>query len=64
VIADWRENVALHGAALGGAGAFLLFIVLWLPSGPLGPEWARRSGTPTTLLPHSHATAKSSGRAK
>ena len=25
---------------------------LWLPSGPLGSEWARRSGTPSSLLPH------------
>jgi methionine sulfoxide reductase heme-binding subunit len=62
VIAGWRENVALRGAALGGAGAFSLFIALWLPSGPLGSEWARRSGTPAALLARSHAAAKSSGR--
>jgi sulfoxide reductase heme-binding subunit YedZ len=64
VLAGWRENVALRGAALGGAGAFSLFIALWLPNGPLGSEWARRSGTPTALLPHSHATGKSSERRK
>jgi sulfoxide reductase heme-binding subunit YedZ len=60
VIAGWRKNVALRGAALGGAGAFSLFIALWLPNGPLGSEWARRSGTPAALLSHSHATVKSS----
>ncbi|HTA14768.1 MAG TPA: ferric reductase-like transmembrane domain-containing protein [Solirubrobacteraceae bacterium] len=59
VIVGWRENVALHGVALGSAGAFLLFIVLWLPSGPLSSEWARRSGTPPTLLSHPQTTAKS-----
>ena len=61
VIVGWRENVALRGAALGGVGVFSLFIALWLPNGPLGSEWARRSGTPTALLPHHPATAKSNG---
>ncbi len=61
VVAGWPENIRLRGAALGGAGAFSLFIALWLPSGPLGSEWARRSGTPATLLPHADASAKSSG---
>ena len=41
-----------RGAALGGAGAFSLFLALWLPGGPLGAEWARRSGTPQKLLKH------------
>jgi sulfoxide reductase heme-binding subunit YedZ len=59
-IVGWRESVVLRSAALGGAGAFSLFIALWLPSGPLGAEWARRSGTPAALLPHSRTSAKSS----
>jgi sulfoxide reductase heme-binding subunit YedZ len=54
VIAGWPENIRVRGAALGGTGAFSLFLLLWLPSGPLGSEWARRSGTPASLLPHSH----------
>jgi sulfoxide reductase heme-binding subunit YedZ len=61
-IAGWRENVAMRSAALGGAGAFSLFLALWLPSGPLGSEWARRSGTPAALLSHSHPT--STGRSR
>ena len=42
----------MRGAALGGAGGFSLFLVLWLPGGPLGSEWPRRSGTPSSLLGH------------
>jgi methionine sulfoxide reductase heme-binding subunit len=52
VIAGWPEHLRIRGAALGGAGAFSLFLALWLPHGPLGSEWARRSGTPDALLPH------------
>jgi sulfoxide reductase heme-binding subunit YedZ len=62
-ISGWREDVALRSAALGGAGAFSLFMALWLPGGPLGSEWARRSGTPAALL-HQGATARSKGSQK
>ncbi len=48
----WPAHKGLRGAALGSAGAFLLFLALWLPGGPLGADWARRSGTPSTLLKH------------
>jgi methionine sulfoxide reductase heme-binding subunit len=60
VFVGWPGNVRLRGAALLGTGAFAVFIVLWLPGGPLGSEWARRSGTPAALLPHHAATGKSS----
>jgi methionine sulfoxide reductase heme-binding subunit len=56
------ERARLRGAALGGAGVFAVFLLLWLPSGPLGSEWARRSGTPTSLRPHSKTAAKSGSR--
>jgi predicted ferric reductase len=52
VLARGAASPATRNAALGGAGAFSLFLVLWLPNGPLGSEWARRSGTPSSLLPH------------
>lgn len=57
-ISGWPEHLRARSAALGGAGAFSLFLLLWLPGGPLGSEWARRSGTPGKLLAHS-ANAKS-----
>lgn len=63
VLSGWPTNLRSRGAALGGAGAFSLFLLLWLPQGPLGSEWARRSGTPTSLLGHAHPAKRSgSGR--
>jgi len=61
-VADgWPQTLGCRGAALGGAGAFSLFLLLWLPSGPLGSEWARRSGTPSSLLGHSATAGGSHG---
>ncbi|HMD52907.1 MAG TPA: ferric reductase-like transmembrane domain-containing protein [Solirubrobacteraceae bacterium] len=57
VVSGWPENLRSRGAAIGGAGAFSLFLILWLPGGPLGSEWARRSGTPSSLLGHSHTSS-------
>jgi len=57
LLSGWPDNARVRGAALGGVGAFGLFLVLWLPGGPLGHEWARRAGTPSSLLHHSSGTA-------
>jgi DMSO/TMAO reductase YedYZ heme-binding membrane subunit len=62
VVSGWPENLRGRGAAIGGAGVFSLFLVLWLPQGPLGSEWARRSGTPSSLLPHHSSTSSGSQR--
>jgi sulfoxide reductase heme-binding subunit YedZ len=51
-----RESARGRGLAIGVAVAFALGLVLWLPSGPLGSEWARRSGTPSSLLGHASAS--------
>ena len=48
----WRITRAPHAsrnervAGALGLGGFLVFLIAWLPGGPLGPEWAKRSGTP------------------
>jgi methionine sulfoxide reductase heme-binding subunit len=61
VLAGWPANLPRRGAALAGTGAFSLFLLLWLPGGPLGSEWARRSGTPSSLIAGSHSTKKATG---
>jgi methionine sulfoxide reductase heme-binding subunit len=42
----WPAHRDASRLAIGGGAAFALFLALWLPGGPLGSEWARRSGTP------------------
>jgi len=66
IAAGWPDRLARRGAALGGAGIFTLGLILWLPSGPLGKEWARRAGTPSALLGHptSHASSSSTGASR
>jgi len=59
VFAGWPEHLAQRSAALGAVGAFALFLALWLPAGPLGSDWARRAGTPTTLLAHERTSTPS-----
>ncbi len=49
-LAGWPDHARVRVAALGGVAVFSLFLLLWLPGGPLGGGWARRSGTPTSLL--------------
>jgi len=50
VMIGWPENLRLRIGALGIAAAFALGLLVWLPGGPLGKGWARRSGTPASLL--------------
>jgi len=50
VTSGLRGQVGLRAAVLGLVVCFAGGTALWLPSGPLGAGWARRSGTPTSLL--------------
>ncbi len=55
----WPANVRLRIGALGAAAGFALGLLVWLPGGPLGKGWARRAGTPTSLLGHSARARRS-----
>jgi methionine sulfoxide reductase heme-binding subunit len=62
VVSGWPENRRRRLAALASAGGFSLFLLAWLPGGPLGSNWARRSGTPSSLLAHVHSATSSSSK--
>lgn len=49
----WPHHLKTRIGALVATCVFVLFLTIWLPTGPLAPEWARRSGTPAADLPHS-----------
>ena len=46
----WPTHAARRAVAVSTASAFVIGVVVWLPSGPLSRGWARRSGTPRQLL--------------
>jgi DMSO/TMAO reductase YedYZ heme-binding membrane subunit len=57
----WPEHLRLRLAAIAAVGAFAGALVLWLPGGPLGAHWARRAGTPASLLtPAASSTSSAS----
>ena len=49
----WPKHARVRVGALGAVLAFALGLLVWVPAGPLGSRWARRAGTPASLLaPH------------
>jgi len=46
----WPEHRGVRGGGLALTAIIPIGLVLWLPGGPLGQGWARRSGTPVSLL--------------
>jgi sulfoxide reductase heme-binding subunit YedZ len=55
----WPEHRRVRGGALALTAIAPIALILWLPGGPLGHGWARRSGTPVSLLASSAPSASS-----
>ena len=51
-VVGWPDHLRLRVGALATAVVFAGGLVVWLPGGPLGKGWARRAGTPPSLLSH------------
>jgi methionine sulfoxide reductase heme-binding subunit len=64
VSAGWPANMPARLSALGAAALLPLGLVAWLPSGPLASGWARRAGTPVSLLAAAHAATTPAGSAR
>ncbi|HWH09493.1 MAG TPA: ferric reductase-like transmembrane domain-containing protein [Solirubrobacteraceae bacterium] len=60
-IVGWPEHVRVRLTALAVALAFAAALLIWLPSGPLGAHWARRAGTPSSLLSPSSTASSAPG---
>jgi hypothetical protein len=46
----WERNTGLRTVVLGATFVLPLALFAWLRVGPLATGWARRSGTPATVL--------------
>jgi sulfoxide reductase heme-binding subunit YedZ len=56
LLSGWPQRARLRVGAVSAAVAVPASLAIWLPAGPLGKEWARRAGTPASLLPASAAS--------
>lgn len=54
----WPDHAGARATAIAASALVPLGLLVWLPSGPLAATWARRAGTPSSLL-----TAASTGSA-
>lgn len=55
----WPARRGLRGSAVAASIALPAALVIWLPSGPLAADWARRAGTPTVALQQTATTPPS-----
>jgi hypothetical protein len=46
----WPQHAIVRGAGFSVAVAVPIALIVWLAVGPLGGNWARRAGTPASLL--------------
>ena len=62
-IAGWPAHQGARLAALSASALVPLALLVWLPSGPLAAGWAKRAGTPASLLIASTASGGGSSSA-
>ena len=60
-IAGWPNHAGARVAALSASALVPLGLLVWLPSGPLAAGWAKKAGTPASLLASISAAAGGSG---
>jgi Ferric reductase like transmembrane component len=48
--AGWPDHLGTRSAAILASAITPIGLLVWLPSGPLAAGWAKRSGTPASLL--------------
>ena len=58
-VAGWPDHSGVRASAVLASIAAPLALVVWLPNGPLAAGWAKRAGTPTSLLAKTSASASS-----
>jgi methionine sulfoxide reductase heme-binding subunit len=58
--AGWPDHSGIRASAVLASIAAPLALLLWLPNGPLAAGWAKRAGTPASLLARTSASASSS----
>jgi hypothetical protein len=53
VTAGWPDHREVRISAMSAAALLPIGLLVWLPSGPLAHGWAKRAGTPASLLSRS-----------
>jgi hypothetical protein len=61
--AGWPDHSGIRASAVLASIAAPLALVVWLPNGPLAAGWAKRAGTPASLLAKTSASASASSMA-
>lgn len=62
-VRGWPAQRRVRVGALATMAVAPLVLVLWLGQGPLAPGWARRAGTPASLLSHRAAPVRTGAAA-
>jgi len=55
--AGWPDHAGARLAALAASALVPLGLLVWLPSGPLAAGWAKKAGTPASLLAAASASS-------